>query len=385
VFCTHCGSRLPDGAVFCPTCGRQANRGTSCSNCTYRLPIGAAFCARCGRAVTPTVGPSGAAASAEGPRDETPAVADATPAVATGDPSDRVASSEGARPIGVDRGVDASERILPSNVATWAPRPDDNHRPSQTRPVGQSSSTPEFESGGSRAGGSYGPPPVGLPLQTSINPTVFGVYGHAWATVRERFWGLFVVGLIATIIGGLITGAINGVGALLTSAMGLGYVSGVASLLGQVFGTWPIWAGVQFANLQTVRSGRAEIDDIFAPYRRGLLHVVVAQIVTSILIGVAFVVLIIPGIVVALRLSFVTLLVVDEGYGPIEATRESWRRTSGYGWTLFGIAILAGPVLVLGVLALVVGVIPAVMVVALTGPTMFAAVTEAHGRRADGY
>jgi uncharacterized membrane protein len=100
-------------------------------------------------------------------------------------------------------------------------------------------------------------------------------------------------------------------------------------------------------------------------------------------VGVAFIFLVIPGIVVALRLSFVILLIVDEGCGPIEAIAESWRRTSGYGWTLFGIAVLTWPVLAVGLLALAVGVIPAAMVIALTGPTMFAAVTEVNGRRAD--
>ncbi len=234
-----------------------------------------------------------------------------------------------------------------------------------------------------RPGWSYGPPPAGTPLQAVIEPTVGGVYGHAWATVRKRFWGLFVVGLVATIIGSLIGGAITGIGALIAATTEVEVVTVVSQLLSQVLGTWPIWAGVQYANLQTVRSGRAEIDDIFVAYRRGLASLIAAQFLTTLLVVVGLALLVVPGIIVGLRLSFVTLLVVDEGLGPVEAIGESWRRSAGFGWTLLGIGLMAFPVVVVGLFALVVGLIPAAMVIALATPTMFASVTELQGRQPD--
>ncbi len=234
-----------------------------------------------------------------------------------------------------------------------------------------------------RPGWSYGPPPAGTPLQAVIEPTVGGVYGHASATVRKRFWGLFVVGLVATIIGSLIGGAITGIGALIAATTEVEVVTVVAQLLSQVLGTWPIWAGVQYANLQTVRSGRAEIDDIFVAYRRGLASLIAAQFLTTLLVVVGLALLVVPGIIVGLRLSFVTLLVVDEGLGPVEAIGESWRRSAGFGWTLLGIGLMAFPVVVVGLFALVVGLIPAAMVIALATPTMFASVTELQGRQPD--
>jgi len=393
VFCTHCGSRLPDEAAFCPMCGRQANRGPSCPNCTYRLPVGAVFCARCGRAVAlpptpaPNPGPDARASGSGGEAlasPEAPAIGETE--VAAGDPISpgAAAPSPAVHAPPLVSPPATAERVLPSNEASWAasetaPR---RHAPSSSS-VGTGYGPGTEQHLPLRPAWSSAPPPAGAPLQDTIEPTVWGVYGHAWATVRKRFFGLFAVGLVATIMSVLITGAINEVGAVVASSTGLFYLSAVAVLLSQLFGVSPIWAGVQFANLQTVRSGRAEISDIFAVYRRGLMNLIVAQVVTAVLVGVAFIVLVIPGIVVALRLSFVILLIVDEGRGPIEAIAESWRRTSGYGWTLFGIAVLTWPVLAVGLLALAVGVIPAAMVIALTGPTMFAAVTEVNGRRAD--
>ena len=130
-----------------------------------------------------------------------------------------------------------------------------------------------------------------------------------------------------------------------------------------------------------MRSGRAEIDDIFVAYRRGLASLIAAQFLTTLLVVVGLALLVVPGIIVGLRLSFVTLLVVDEGLGPVEAIGESWRRSAGFGWTLLGIGLMAFPVAVVGLLALVVGLIPAAMVIALATPTMFASVTELQWRQ----
>ena len=391
MFCTHCGSRLPEGAAFCPTCGREAHRGPSCPNCTYRLPVGAVFCARCGRGVTPAPGSVGVVPEGAPPTDGAGAPSgagggydDHRPGTVTGERADETPPGSVAPPR--VPAPAAGERVLPSNVASWA-APEANprrHVPSASS-VGTGSGLGTERYPPPSLGWSYGPPPAGTPLQAVIEPTIGGVYGHAWATVRERFWGLLFVGLVATIIGGLMSLAINSVGALIDSAIDAQVFTVVAQLLAQVLGTWPIWAGVQYANLQTVRSGRAEIDDIFAGYRRGLVNLIVAQFVTTVLIVVSFALLIVPGIVVGLRLSFVTLLVVDEGFGPIEAIAESWRRSSGFGWTLLGIGMVAIPVLAVGFLSLIVGLIPAAMVVALTTPTMFAAATAVKGQRLPGY
>jgi hypothetical protein len=52
MFCHYCGSRLPEGAAFCLSCGvkTQANTPRVCASCGANLPEDAAFCICCGRA-----------------------------------------------------------------------------------------------------------------------------------------------------------------------------------------------------------------------------------------------------------------------------------------------------------------------------------------------
>jgi class 3 adenylate cyclase/tetratricopeptide (TPR) repeat protein len=58
VTCVSCAQELPEGAVFCPSCGTRQGTAT-CSSCSSELTAGAAFCFRCG---APVAGQPGAAA-----------------------------------------------------------------------------------------------------------------------------------------------------------------------------------------------------------------------------------------------------------------------------------------------------------------------------------
>lgn len=57
---------------------------------------------------------------------------------------------------------------------------------------------------------------------------------------------------------------------------------------------------------------------------------------------VGYLMLIIPGYIVAIRLFWADEFAIGEGANPIEAVRKSWNLTQGYGWKIFGFQILAG-------------------------------------------
>jgi len=46
-FCADCGSQMPQGAKFCPGCGK-AQEASGCSGCGQPVPDGAKFCPNCG-------------------------------------------------------------------------------------------------------------------------------------------------------------------------------------------------------------------------------------------------------------------------------------------------------------------------------------------------
>ena len=88
-----------------------------------------------------------------------------------------------------------------------------------------------------------------------------------------------------------------------------------------------------------------------------LLTMIALQIVLGIMLGVAFLLLVIPCLYLIGRLALVSPIIADRGtFNPIEAIGESWRMTRGNGWAIFFFLFLVTVVLVV-VLMIVAGVV----------------------------
>lgn len=117
--------------------------------------------------------------------------------------------------------------------------------------------------------------------------------------------------------------------------------------------------GTTKISLLIARGERANYMEVFAQWRL-VLKYLAAQIVVGLITLVGFILLIIPGVIFATRLQFVVYALVDKNMGVLEAVRYSWKITSGQVWRLmvFGFAVTL--VILLGLLALGIGVVVAV-------------------------
>jgi hypothetical protein len=197
-----------------------------------------------------------------------------------------------------------------------------------------------------------------------IEPTVGGAYAHAWEVLKTDYWRLLLVGFVAWLLGFVVSAFINGEGAR-------GSLSWVYQYL---IGT-PIFYGSAYAWLRAVSGTRPTVSDLFVPFQRNWVACVLAQILLTIVVVIGFVLLVVPGIILAVRLSFVPFLIVDEGRGPVDALLESWNRTAGYGLTIFYTALLGIVIVLVGLVLLIVGSIAASMLVYLAFASFYAAIT----------
>jgi len=122
----------------------------------------------------------------------------------------------------------------------------------------------------------------------------------------------------------------------------LAVVAIVATLL-----TIPFYGAIVKMILRRVREGRApQYGDVWACWSQwGSL--VGAAVLVGLAVAVGFVLLIIPGIFLAIMFCLVFPVIVDRRVGPVEAMRLSWRLVMGAGfWTvllnLFIVGIIAG-------------------------------------------
>lgn len=176
-----------------------------------------------------------------------------------------------------------------------------------------------------------------------------------WETFKKR--PLLIVGafVIAMAISGFASALLDpGEDAPVTAASVLmGLASAVIGLFVEIgLTTFSLRA---HDNVET-----AKIQDLWNP--KPFLYYLVGQILVGIAVIIGLILLIIPGIIVALALMFTSYLIIDKGRGPIAAIKESWHLTKGHKWELCMLVVTIVGLNLLGLLALVVGLLVTVPV-----------------------
>lgn len=130
--------------------------------------------------------------------------------------------------------------------------------------------------------------------------------------------------------------------------------------------------------------GGARLKDVFSGFSRygraltGMLACLIGIMLISIagqsvqLVGqlgdntpvfaVGYVINLAVSLLILPRLTFAYLLVVDQDMGGFDALRRSWESTRPCKWKVVGLSVLTGLVMLAGMLVLIVGVVPAMVI-----------------------
>jgi uncharacterized membrane protein len=111
--------------------------------------------------------------------------------------------------------------------------------------------------------------------------------------------------------------------------------------------------------LKVTRGEKFDVADVFTAFNNNYLQVILANLLTMAIVIAGIILLIIPGIIFACKLAFVPYLVMDKEMEAIDAVKTSWSMTKGHTLTIFLMGLLAIPIVLIGLLMLIVGIIPA--------------------------
>jgi uncharacterized membrane protein len=175
--------------------------------------------------------------------------------------------------------------------------------------------------------------------------TAFGSFGYGWQQLWQYFLHLFLIGVIVGVASAPTWGPVGGNDSWDTA----GFV--VLNVLAAVY--WilvlpVVKYGADWMYLRFMRDERPNVADIFIGFRKNYLNIVLANLLVVAICGIGFMLLIVPGIIFACRLSFVRYLVMDKGLDPVAAIEKSWFMTRGHGWRIFGMFLLAFLLVVVG-------------------------------------
>lgn len=209
----------------------------------------------------------------------------------------------------------------------------------------------------------------------SYTPDAGSSFSNGWNVLRESFVTLLVITIIYMVLDGPMA-------TLQWGEDNWHWFIAPIIFFGILYGLFvagPVTYGVHWTFLKTVRGERVEVGDIFEVFRRNYLNAVFANLVVSIIIGFGIMLLIVPGIIFACRLAFVPYLVVDERMDVMDALNVSWNMTRGYGWQIFFMGLISFFVVILGLIALFVGVVISVMWIEAAFASMYHAVASRDG------
>lgn len=211
--------------------------------------------------------------------------------------------------------------------------------------------------------------------QQKLIPAAGDAFGISWNIMWKSFVGLLAV----TIIHGIISGP----AAVFQWEMDdFKWFLVPFTLFAIGFGIFivgPIGYSTNWVFLKAVRGERFEIQDMFAVFQRNYWNAVAANVVVGLIVAIGIVMLIVPGIIFAVRLAFVPYLVIDREMELTEALNKSWEMTKGYGGQIFLMGILSFFIAIGGLIVLFFGVIISMIWIRTAFATMYQAVVEEEG------
>lgn len=204
-----------------------------------------------------------------------------------------------------------------------------------------------------------------IPRKISTDGLVGTSLSDAWAAFKANT-GLFI-GMGVTFF--LIIAIANGLmGNLLASdPTTLQIMTNLWSLIQNVF-----TAGILFVALKVLRGEQTSFSEMFSGFSL-FLPIVLSGFVSIIGIVIGFMLLIVPGVILALGLSQYLLLIMDKQLPGIESLKASWHLMSGYKGSFFLLGLALIGINILGILALGIGLL-------VTIPLSMVAVTAFYNR-----
>jgi len=112
----------------------------------------------------------------------------------------------------------------------------------------------------------------------------------------------------------------------------------------------------------------------FKTYSRAIL----SRLLVVFVVGLGFILLLIPGVFLACRLIFVPYLIMDKKHKVVESLKLSFYMTRGYFWTIFGMAILSFIIIMFGIVLLGVGVLISLVLVNTAFAVFYNAAEDLH-------
>jgi hypothetical protein len=190
-------------------------------------------------------------------------------------------------------------------------------------------------------------------VDRNVKLDIMSCYERSWNLLKSDFWPLVGVNFLIAVVFGVLLGV---------EKHGLFFIGPIFNKV--------IASGLLYYFLLRIRGQPAAVGDAFAGFTKAFLPLVVIGILFTVFVTVGVICLILPGIYLAVAYSFAGILAVDKRLAFWDAMETSRKVITRNWWRVLGLLLLSIPILIVGCLALGVGIFVALPVV--TGAIVYA-------------
>ena len=157
--------------------------------------------------------------------------------------------------------------------------------------------------------------------------TVGDVVGETFSIYGQNLGALLGAAIVVFVIIGLVSGLFQNAGGVV-----LGLLAGIVRLVG-----YALFTGFVVRLVQDVRDGRRDqtVGDLFSSATGAIVPLIVFGLLFGIGVGIGFILLIIPGLILVTFWCVGAPAIVVEREGPIGAFGRSWNLVRGDAWSVF--------------------------------------------------
>ena len=199
---------------------------------------------------------------------------------------------------------------------------------------------------------------------SAIHFSISDAISLAWNKFKENIPTWIGASILVLALGG-----IAGDNTIFYGGMDITYPSNAGIIFGVIIAYLEL--GIIKMAINHIRGEAIDFKDLYSVSLKTFLNYIVAYIIAVFFIIIGLILLIIPGIHLALRFMFVQYLIVDKDMSFDVAIKESMRMTKGNTINLFLLVLTFGLIAIAGIICLFVGLIVACPVIWLAGAYIY--------------
>ena len=198
-------------------------------------------------------------------------------------------------------------------------------------------------------------------------------YNFAWGKFKEKPLFFIGLGVLSCVLGAMgenqdfANYAVNDG----FSTDGFTLLNALAMILSSYLGM-----GIWKICINHIRGEEVQLSDLFTISFVQFVHYVIASIINLIVVVLGLILFIIPGIHIACRLMIMPGYIIDRNESFDVALKSSWNATKGHTIKLFLWMLLACFLVIVGLIALIVGVFVAIPLISLAIAYIYIQLTD---------